>query len=46
MYTPLHGFLKLSPLSPVQFLLVFAIAAASVMWYEIVKLVRLLTGSR
>jgi len=40
LYTPLHGFLKLSALSFSQFLLAFGIAAASVMWYEMVKLIR------
>jgi len=46
LYTPLHGFLKLFPLSPVQFLIAFGIAAASVVWYEIVKLVHLLMRAR
>ena len=41
LYTPLHGFLKLSALSVSQFLLAVGIAAASVIWYELVKLVRL-----
>ncbi|HEX3038692.1 MAG TPA: cation-translocating P-type ATPase [Caproiciproducens sp.] len=40
LYTPLCGFLKLAPLTAGQFLLAFAIAAVSVLWYEIVKLIR------
>jgi Ca2+-transporting ATPase len=39
LYTPLHVFLKLAPLSLPQFLTVFAIAAGSVLWYEVVKLI-------
>lgn len=46
MYTPLHSFLKLSALSPLQFLAAFGIAAVSVMWYEIVKLIRVLTRKK
>jgi len=47
LYTPLCGFLKLAPLSAGQFFLSVGIAAASVLWYEIVKLIhfiRLKTG--
>ncbi len=40
LYTPLHTFLKLSPLSGSQVILVFCIAFVSVMWYEIIKLIR------
>jgi Ca2+-transporting ATPase len=40
LYTPLNGFLKLAPLSPLQLLAVIGIAAASVLWFEIVKLAR------
>jgi len=39
LYTPLHSFLKLAPLSVGQFFLAVGIAAASVLWYEVVKLV-------
>ncbi len=40
LYTPLSGFLKLAPLSAVQLLCVAGISAASVLWYEIVKLAK------
>ncbi|MFZ3130403.1 MAG: cation-translocating P-type ATPase [Desulfosporosinus sp.] len=40
LYTPLSGVLKLSPLSASQFFTAVGIAAASVLWYEIVKLVK------
>jgi Ca2+-transporting ATPase len=40
IYTPLNGFLKLAPLTAVQFFVSLGIAFAAVMWYEIVKLVR------
>jgi Ca2+-transporting ATPase len=40
IYSPLNGFLKLAPLSALQLLMVFGIAAVSVLWYEIVKLIR------
>lgn len=40
LYTPLAGFLKLAPLSAVQLLLALGIAAAAVLWYELVKLIR------
>ena len=43
-YTPLSGLLKLAPLSALQFLLVAVIAAAAVMWYELVKLVKFVKG--
>ncbi len=38
VYTPLNGWLKLSPLSAGEMLLTLAASAASVMWYEIIKL--------
>ncbi|PWM47480.1 MAG: HAD family hydrolase [Clostridiales bacterium] len=38
LYTPLNGFLKLSPLSLSQFFLTVVIAAIAVLWYEIVKI--------
>jgi Ca2+-transporting ATPase len=37
LYSPLNTFFKLAPLSPGQMLLVFALAGASVLWYEAVK---------
>jgi Ca2+-transporting ATPase len=40
LYTSLSGFLRLSPLTTVQFITVFGLAAASVLWYELVKLVK------
>lgn len=40
LYTPLSGFLKLSPLSAGQLGLSALIAAAAVFWYEIVKLMK------
>jgi len=40
LYTPLGAFLKLAPLSLAQFAAVAAIGAASVLWYEIVKLIQ------
>jgi Ca2+-transporting ATPase len=40
LYTPLNGFLKLAPLSIGRLLAAFGIAAASVLWYEIVKLIK------
>ncbi|HEX2985246.1 MAG TPA: cation-translocating P-type ATPase [Caproiciproducens sp.] len=38
LYTPLNSVLKLAPLGVNQLLLVAGISAASVLWYEIVKL--------
>jgi Ca2+-transporting ATPase len=40
LYTSLNGFLKLAPLTAAQFIVVFSLAAASVLWYEIVKLTK------
>ncbi len=40
LYTPLAGFLKLSGPGLPQFLIVLGLAAASVLWYELVKAVR------
>jgi len=40
LYTPLAAFLKLAPLSAGQFLGSAGIAAASVFWYELIKLRR------
>ncbi|MBC3798280.1 cation-translocating P-type ATPase [Acetobacterium tundrae] len=39
LYTPLSGFLKLSPLTIEQFFMAAGIAVLSVIWYEAVKLV-------
>lgn len=40
IYSPLNSFLKLAPLSLLQLLAVIAIAAAAVLWYELVKLIK------
>ncbi len=40
LYTPLAGLLKLAPLSALQMLTALGLAAASVLWYELVKLTR------
>jgi len=40
LYTPLNVFLKLAPLSAPQFFIALGLAAASVLWYEIVKFLR------
>ena len=40
LYTPLGSFLKLAPLSLEQFFTVLGLAIISVLWYEIVKLVK------
>jgi Ca2+-transporting ATPase len=40
LYTPLSGFLKLAPLSAGQFFTSAALAAAAVLWYEIIKLIK------
>jgi len=40
LYTPLNSFLKLAPLSPARLLAAFGLAAASVLWYEIVKAIK------
>ena len=39
LYTPINAFLKLAPLSASQFFICLGIAAVSVLWYELVKLV-------
>lgn len=44
LYTPLSAFLKLTALSTGQFCAVLGLAAASVLWYELVKLARKLIG--
>jgi Ca2+-transporting ATPase len=40
LYTPLYGFLKLAPLSLNKFMLAVGIAAASVIWYEFIKVIK------
>ncbi len=40
LYSPLHVYLKLAPLSAGQAALALAVSAASVLWYELVKLVK------
>ncbi|MDD3141386.1 MAG: cation-translocating P-type ATPase, partial [Lachnospiraceae bacterium] len=40
VYTPLNDFLKLAPLSGMQLLQAVGIAAISVLWYEVVKVVK------
>jgi Ca2+-transporting ATPase len=40
LYTPLAGFLKLAPLSAGQALAALGLAAAAVLWYELVKLAK------
>jgi Ca2+-transporting ATPase len=39
-YTPIHSFLKFEPLSGAQFFGAVGIAAAAVLWYEVVKLIK------
>ncbi len=46
LYTPLSAYLKLDALSASQLLTALGIAAASVLWFELVKLVRKLLGKR
>ena len=46
LYTPLCGFLKLAPLSLNQLIIAAAIAVASVIWYEIVKLVKYMKNTK
>jgi len=40
LYTPINSFLKLAPLTSGQFLTVLGLAAASVLWYEVIKLIK------
>ena len=40
LYSPLNNFLRLAPLSAGQVLIVIGLAAASVLWFEFVKLYR------
>jgi len=46
LYTPLCGFLKLAPLSLNQFMIAVAIAIASVIWYEFVKVINHIKSSK
>ena len=39
LYSPLNSFLKLSPLSLMQFIIATLIAVTSVAWYELVKVI-------
>jgi len=43
LYTPLSGLLKLSALSGIQLLVALGLAALSVLWYEVVKLIKKLS---
>lgn len=45
IYSPLNGFLKLAPLSAPQMLLVIGISAAAVLWFELYKAFRKLSGA-
>jgi len=40
LYTPLNNFLKLAPLSIIQLIESLGIAAASVFWFDVVKLIK------
>ena len=44
IYTPLSRYLKLAPLSAGQFFTVLGVAAAAVLWYELVKLAKKMFG--
>ena len=44
--TPISGYLKLAPLSGKQFLVALGLAAASVLWYELVKIVKKLVSTK
>lgn len=46
LYTPLSVYLKLAPLSAKQALLALGMGAGSVLWYELVKLAKLLGKKR
>jgi Ca2+-transporting ATPase len=46
LYTPFSAYLKLAPLSGMQVLTALGLAAASVLWYELVKLIRRLKSMR
>lgn len=46
LYTSVSDYLKLAPLSLKQALLAFALAASSVLWYELVKLIKRLSNNK
>lgn len=46
LYTPLSGFLKLAPLSLTQLIIAVAIAVASVIWYELIKVVKYIRNNK
>lgn len=46
LYTPVSALLRLAPLSALQLLCAVLLAAASVLWYEAVKLVKRLIGRK
>lgn len=46
LYTPVSALLRLAPLSALQLLCAVLLAAASVLWYEVVKLVKRLIGRK
>jgi Ca2+-transporting ATPase len=46
LYTPFSAYLKLATLSGMQVLTALGLAAASVLWYELVKLIRRLKSMR
>ena len=41
LYTPVNGFLKLAPLNAKQLLIVLILSSVSVLWYEIIKLIKI-----
>ncbi|MDR2699656.1 MAG: cation-translocating P-type ATPase [Nitrososphaerota archaeon] len=46
LYSPLNGILKFAPLTTEQLLTVIGIAAASVLWYEIIKIIKKSTNKQ
>lgn len=46
LYTPISSYLKLAPLTGRQFLIALGLAAGSVLWYELVKLVKKLRSPK
>ena len=46
LYTPLSAYLKLAPLTSAQLFITIGLAAASVLWYELVKLAKKLRPTR
>ena len=45
IYTPLSSYLKFTPLEAAEMLIVIAVSAVAVLWYEIVKAVKMKAGS-